>query len=1678
MKRKLLKRLSVRVARMLLVTLLLTMTAQTAWADSWTNAGGTGGSGTNDAPYYVNMPSKGTATTIGSAKTLNVPDGITSFKVYDNNGKDNNYSDNYTGYLVITAPTGSVLLLSGSIVTETNYDKLTVFDNGTASDPKLLDGVSGTMNDININSSGNVMTILFTSDGSTNGEGLNLTVTVISTTDLRAATISGISNYYLWNNGSAVNIDYTVKDVIKNELQKGTHYTAKFIKDGNEVNSVTDLGEYTLEITGIGSYSGTKTASFKVYKMLSNGSGTKADPYLISNTDDWTSFTYEGNADTYWASGVYVKMTADIGTTENPVTTMVGNQNNRFKGTFDGGGHTLVIQYGTADARKGDMFVAPFSYPENATIKNFHVAGYIYASATCIAGIASQMSGNSKILNCRCSVIFDSTTSGVSGIVNVYNGYGLPSGDVVIANCIFDGEFRYNNSTENGGWYGFGDNYISNFRISNCLFAPASMNIAKTTYTTTICNSSSSASCTIDNCYYTESLNVVQGNDASGMSAAELAAVLGPMWEVRDNKALPIYNTNHLSGATLTGLEPIYRHTGSEIALASLGYALTDMEGNALTLNTDYSVSLTCNGSAVSKVETAGDYVITFTGMGYYSGTKDATFKVMAYPAGLSIDYELTDADDGYFFVNAPVGSTANVDLTGVTDGFTFKVYDDGGKNGNYTCGVTETVVMTAPTDYVLQVIGTSKGELNDQLAIYDGNATSNPALYDHKGPDNIGTVISTGQSMTIYYKTNNNFRNEGLDLTVRLVNKNTPHDITINNPLTGGQVSSTPAATVNTEVTLTAEPANEYLLEGVTVTGSYNNGIDVDRGRWYDNNTATFRMPGTAVTVIPTFTNKKSAADGLYINMPTSGTVNATIPASVTSFKLYDDGGESGRYSEVCNGDLVLTAPTGYKFKLSGSIRTYYGQDDTNNFVYLTVYDGTETTDNTLINDKRSDVSDVELTLDPLYSTSNTMRVRFCNNTYSYSTTTSGLNLTVELINTNASYNVTLNNTEEHGVISSDKAASKVADIVTLTATTDDGYIVDNISVTDGNSQPVTVEGGKWYSYYTENKATFIMPNSEATVTSTFTNAKTAEDGLYINMEKSQPIIVAIPAGIQSFKVYDNGGADGDYPSDCRSTLVLTAPEGYQLKLTGTFTTDNIKRDHLTVYDGTDEVDEKALLLETSSTSSSEPYDIGTLSSTGRSMRLYFWTNSDDYRASGLDLKVEVVSSDEKHQIALTNTTEGSVTADMTEATIDQTVSLTLVPTNETYLPNGLNIACSDPVKLEWGGSFSNTATITMPYADVNVTPSFTNTWTADGGLFAIIPRDGNASVTIPAGVQSFKIYEHGGPTGDYDFHVEGTLTLTAPTGYKHQLTGTMTTEHSDLLWLRDVNANTYLLDMFSSTTDGEPRDIGTLTSSGETISLTFRSDWGEQYSGLDLTSTLVPISYNITYNGVEGATFETANPTTYTIEDAITLNNPTKDGYTFAGWYDNSEFTGSAVTTIASGSMGDKEFYAQWKKLMTNSDITISIPSQEWTGSELTPVITITDGETPLTEATDYTITPPNGTIQDAGDYTFTIAGAGNYAGETTATLTITAKQIVNEGGTLITTDQNGTVATIDETSINGGVVPDGVTNATLTYTRTLSEGTDAWTVCLPFVPPTAVYIIGCQRHDSELYGSVATS
>ena len=77
------------------------------------------------------------------------------------------------------------------------------------------------------------------------------------------------------------------------------------------------------------------------------------------------------------------------------------------------------------------------------------------------------------------------------------------------------------------------------------------------------------------------------------------------------------------------------------------------------------------------------------------------------------------------------------------------------------------------------------------------------------------------------------------------------------------------------------------------------------------------------------------------------------------------------------------------------------------------------------------------------------------------------------------------------------------------------------------------------------------------------------------------------------------------------------------------------------------------------------------------------------------------------------------------------------------------------------------------------------------------------------------------------------------------------------------------------------------------------------------------IPEVYPIVYHNIEGATFETPNPETYTVEDGnIDLNSPSKPGYNFLGWF-VSEDAEEPVAGIAAGSTGEAHFYAYWEKV-----------------------------------------------------------------------------------------------------------------------------------------------------------------
>ena len=72
---------------------------------------------------------------------------------------------------------------------------------------------------------------------------------------------------------------------------------------------------------------------------------------------------------------------------------------------------------------------------------------------------------------------------------------------------------------------------------------------------------------------------------------------------------------------------------------------------------------------------------------------------------------------------------------------------------------------------------------------------------------------------------------------------------------------------------------------------------------------------------------------------------------------------------------------------------------------------------------------------------------------------------------------------------------------------------------------------------------------------------------------------------------------------------------------------------------------------------------------------------------------------------------------------------------------------------------------------------------------------------------------------------------------------------------------------------------------------------------------------TYTVTLNAGDG-TINSGNVTSYTYGVGATLpTDVTRTGYTFKGWYDNENLTGSPVTAIGDTETGNKEYWAKWE-------------------------------------------------------------------------------------------------------------------------------------------------------------------
>ena len=244
-----------------------------------------------------------------------------------------------------------------------------------------------------------------------------------------------------------------------------------------------------------------------VYDWKHGGSGTADAPYIISTSDEWDKFVLYVNLGMSSYPTAYYQLGDDI-----TVETMAGNDVNKFRGHFNGDGHTLTLNYGTADEPVSEDYCAPFRYVDGADIHHLIVAGNIRTSAQFAAGIAGHAVGNNTIDNCRVSTTIDSSVNGDG----THGGFvaNIQGGTTNISNSAFNGGLLGSTTKQCGGFVGWAErNKNAIVKFNTCLFAPTEIGISNDGCATFSRNNGSGTSvATITNCYYIWSLGTAQGS--------------------------------------------------------------------------------------------------------------------------------------------------------------------------------------------------------------------------------------------------------------------------------------------------------------------------------------------------------------------------------------------------------------------------------------------------------------------------------------------------------------------------------------------------------------------------------------------------------------------------------------------------------------------------------------------------------------------------------------------------------------------------------------------------------------------------------------------------------------------------------------------------------------------------------------------------------------------------------------------------------------------------------------------------------------------------------------------------------------------------------------------------------------------------------------------------------------
>ena len=831
------------------------------------------------------------------------------------------------------------------------------------------------------------------------------------------------------------------------------------------------------------------------------------------------------------------------------------------------------------------------------------------------------------------------------------------------------------------------------------------------------------------------------------------------------------------------------------------------------------------------------------------------------------------------------------------------------------------TLVLTAPDGYLIRIDNTNT--FHSFWFAYEGDV----ADYGGDVLTPINGYASIGNTMTIInYESRTEAEEDILPLHISIVEANVAHSIYTQESDCGSVVSNLESAMAGTTVTLTATPNEGCMLAGIKVFDvkgepdeayGYPFGfINVTGGAWYTNNEGSFKMPYGDVVVIPYFIPiANTAEDNLFIAIPEKDTVNVELSAGVSSLKVYDYRGPENVYGNNNDGYLVLSAPEGYRLNITeAKVETI---DESS---YLSVRDGSGADAQEILKMWGMEFErEGNEPLLPLASSGRTLTFHFKSDdrdirfkqgyNWSWPLEVMGVELTVEVYDPNKPLNIDVIDVSEGSIVSNLTSAT-AGEMVTVSATPNNGYIFQGIVICDSytGNELIQIRDGAWYN----NSVKFAMPSRDIAIYPIFERTKEVE----IAIPRKDTIKANIPDAIKKIYVHNY---DGSYSNNNDGTLTLTAPEGCILFTEWGSISIYDEGDSLIIYDGSSASDDK--LAEISA------YDrIGELRSTGRSLTFHF--KSDSYGNSyGAEIWVGVTGANGTHRIASDDMWSGHVTFSKNMAAEGDTVVVTAVPDDDYVLSNVWakwydQYDNEYPIDVIGGTWYNNEAKFVMPAGDVEVSANFSD---LENTFYIYIPESDALKADIPEGMKRITVYNNRefGDYGDYFNNSDGSLTLVAPEGHKlvvENMSFDIADEGDSLVIYDGADTNQVRLAKVSL---GD--EVGEIRSTGQSLTFQFKSNSEGTDGGVYINVRVVNV------NGKFRISLPDCNNGSITVDkksalegDTVTITANPKEGYLLsdleASWYDSE--SGYHYIDVAGGTWYNNEA----KFVMPAGDVKIS--------------------------------------------------------------------------------------------------------------------------------------------------------